>query len=203
MEPVLKPLFNTQTFLKLMVLMMLTFVTTNTVMAQQKPKAEAPKLPDSVKIAVIDMNVIRQSSKAVKDINKQLTTYANEYQKEMQKEDKALKAANDKLVKKRTILAREAFIAERKKFEQKLVAVQRLVQKRKQDLNKSRNDALLVVNEKLSKIIADYAEEKNIGLIVRRNQAILVSNQLDITDALLKKLDQALPSVKVEKPGKK
>ena len=198
----MKTLINTQSMFKLFVLIGLLVISAGNVMAQQKTK-KSTALPDSVKIAVINLNVIRRNAKVVVDISKQISVYAKSYQEEVQKEDKALKAANAKLLQKRTILAREAFVAERKKFEQKVVAMQRLVQKRKQDLNKARSDAMLVVEEQLSKIIADLAEKQDIGIIVRQNQVILSSKQLDITDTVLAQLDKVLPSHKVAKLGKK
>ena len=53
----------------------------------------------------------------------------------------------------------------------------------------------------LNKIINQVAKEQSLGLILRKNQTILVATELDITPDVLKRLDTALPSLKVSDPG--
>ncbi len=53
----------------------------------------------------------------------------------------------------------------------------------------------------LNKIITDVSKEQSLGLILRKNQTILVAKELDITPHVLKRLDTALPSLKVSDPG--
>ena len=79
--------------------------------------------------------------------------------------------------------------------------VQRTVQKRKKDLERVAAEAVKKVEAVLNKIITDVANEQSLGLILRKNQTVLVANELDITPHVLKRLDTALPSLKVSDPG--
>ena len=62
-------------------------------------------------------------------------------------------------------------------------------------------EAVKKVEAVLNKIITDVANEQSLGLILRKNQTVLVANELDITPHVLKRLDTALPSLKVSDPG--
>jgi len=154
-----------------------------------------------VSLAVIDTDVIRRDSAVVKDIRNQLGKYRNVIQAAIQKEEEALRSANQELARKRAILAPDTFAEERRKFEARLVKVQRAVQKRKQNLERVRLEAMKKVHAVLNKIITDVATQHGLGLILRKRQTVLVAKSLDITGVVLKRLDTALPSLKVSDPG--
>ena len=77
---------------------------------------------------VLDIGVIRRDAASVKSIREQIITYQNKLQGELQKEQDALRTAQQELAKKQTLLAPEAFADERRKFEQRVVNVQQMVQ---------------------------------------------------------------------------
>ncbi len=152
-------------------------------------------------MAVIDTEVIRRKSMAFKDIGAQISKYRKAIQADIQKDEEALRSANDELARKRAILAPETFAEERRQFEERLVQVQRTVQKRKKGLERVGFEALKKVEAVLNKIITEVAKEQSLGLILRKNQTVLVATELDITPHVLKRLDTALPALKVSDPG--
>ncbi len=152
-------------------------------------------------MAVIDTNVIRRNSRAFKDIGAQIAKYRSAIQADIQKEEEALRSANEELARKRAILAPETFAEERRQFEERLVQVQRTVQKRKKGLDRVAAEAVKKVEAVVNKIIADVVKEQSLGLILRKSQTVHVATELDITPRVLKRLDTALPSLKVSDPG--
>jgi len=152
-------------------------------------------------MAVIDTAVIRRNSKAFKDLRAQIVKYRNAIQADIQKDEEALRSANEELARKRAILAPETFAEERRQFEERLMQVQRTVQNRKKDLDRVAAAAVKKVEAVLNKIINEVAKEQSLGLILRKNQTVLVAKELDITPYVLKLLDTALPSLKVSDPG--
>lgn len=160
----------------------------------------APKTATILNIAVLDMASIRRNATVVKNVLGQLRAYRDGFRKRIQKEDTALKSANQELAKKRTLLSPEAFSQERRKFEKKVVEVQRLVQVSKKALDKVNSKAMLEVDKTLNAIIKKIAEKKNLSLILRTDVTILTSRSLDITEDVLKELNVLLPKVQVEKP---
>lgn len=172
---------------------------------QAKPAKEqaGPKIiPLIIPLGVLDVRAILRNAGAVKSIREQITKYGNQFEKEIQKERDDLRKANQELARQRTILAPEAFAKERRKFEQKVVDVQRLVQRRQRELEKSRKEAMDAVNKTYIKIVANLATERDIAVILRKSGIAYSVPALDITGEILALLDKNLPTVKVAKPGK-
>lgn len=184
------------------------FLVASPSLAQQKTpeKASAGKrkiveLPFPV--AILDVQSILRDAKAVKSIRDQITAFGSKFEKEIEKERNAIRKANQELARQRTILAPEAFAEKRRKFEQRVVDVQRLVQQRQRELDKSRNNAMVLVNKSYIEIVSGIAQERNLALILKKVQTAFSVRSLDITEDVLSLLNKKLPTVKVVKPGKK
>ena len=155
-----------------------------------------------IPVAIIDVQVILVDAKAVKNIREQITKFGTQFEEEIEKERNEIRTANQELARQRTILSPEAFAEKRRKFEQRVVKVQRLVQQRQRELDKSRNEAMIVLNKAYTEIVWKIAKELNLAVILRKNQTAYAVPSLDITRKVLTRLDEKLPTVKVSKPGK-
>jgi len=155
-----------------------------------------------IPIAVIDVQKILIDALAVKNIRQQITKYGTSFEEEIEKDRKEIRTANQELARQRTILSPEAFAEKRRKFEQRVVEVQRLVQQRQRELDKSRNEAMMVVNKSYTEIVWKIANELNLAVILRKSQTAYAIPTLDITKEVLTRLDKKLPTVKVSNPGK-
>jgi len=153
-----------------------------------------------VKLAVINVEAIRRASLAVKSISEQIGKHRSAFQAEIQKEEEALRNANQELARQRTLLSAEAFAAKRQEFEQKVTSVQRLVQERKLKLDRAQGEAMGKVQDTLNEIVTTIANERELALILSKEQTILAAKPLDITAEVLSRLDKALPAVKVSEP---
>jgi len=155
------------------------------------------------KVVVINIEKIRRQSKAVRNIQAQIEGIRKTFQSQIQKEETVLKAANHELGKKRSVLTPAAFAQERRKFEKRVVEIQRMVQSKKQSLSKVQAEAMSKVQNKLDVIITAFAQERKISLVLRRSQTILVARAYEVTGEILRQLDAQLAKVKVKKPGTK
>ena len=160
--------------------------------AQQKPSNI-----NALNIAVLNMLSIRRNALVILDINKQISEGQKIVREGIKKEENTLRIANQDLAKKRPVLSPEAYTLERKKFEQNVIKVQRLVQKRKQDLNKAKISALGKVEKTINQIITEIAKERGYLIILGSDQTILSSKKLDITAEVLKRLNKVLSVLKV------
>ena len=156
-----------------------------------------------LKIAVLDLNAIRTKSIAIKSIRTQIEKYRKTFQKNIKKEEDALRVANQKLAKRRTLLSPDAFAKERRLFEKNVVVVQKLARQHKLDLERSLNKAMLVVEKKMNSIMADVATKRGTSLVLRRQNTILADRSMDMTEEVLKRLNAELKMVSVKKPGNK
>lgn len=160
---------------------------------------EAP----SVRLAILDVGRVLRDASAVNGIRSQLTSYMDSYRADTQKEEQSLRGAQDELGRKRTILSADAFAAERSKLEKRLGDAQAKVQDRRQSLERVHAEAMQKVQDVLANIVTAVGNEKNLTLILRKDQTIFAAQSFDITEEVLKRLDKELPSVKIGNPGKK
>ena len=157
--------------------------------------------PIRVKIAVIDVSGIRRSAAAVKDIGRQIQEYQTALGGEIRVEEEELRNATQELNRQRAILAPEVFAEERRKFEARVISVQRKVQQGKQAINKVLNEAMRKVQDALNSVIVELARENQLTLVLRKDQTVLVATALEITKPALERLDQRLSTVKVSPPA--
>ncbi len=177
-------------------------VSENPAVAQEPPKKPAEADYSYINVAVIDIGEIRRKASVVKDIRNQIGKFRDAFQADIQKEEEVLRDADKELARKRTILTPDAFAEERRKFQQRVVEVQRLVQKRKQELDRAMANAMRKVELTLTDIVADIAKKKKLTLILRKEQTVLVAPALSITKEVLQIVEEKMPSLKIPDIGK-
>lgn len=164
-------------------------------------RAQSTEAVQTLPVAIVDMKAVRQKSSAIVSIREQITKYRSGFQAQISQEEEELRSANQELARQRTLLSAEAFAEERKKFETRLGDVQRLVQKRRQELDQLRDSAMAEVQALLNAIITEIANERGAILVLQRSQTVLAARQLEITDVVIERLNQKLPNVVVPPPG--
>lgn len=178
------------------VAMALTVALAMPVHAQQAKKGP----PKVFKIAIIDIEAIRRDAVALKDARQQVAKYQASFQAEIQKEESALRTANQELARQRSILSPEAFNEERRKFEQRLIEVQRKVQQRKQQLDELQLGVMQKMNEAMAEVVGEIATEDQYTVILRLDQAVFAADTHLITKKVLDRLNKKLPTIKVSEP---
>lgn len=174
----------------------LTFVNSE-VSAQDQSTSVAPTIP----IAIVDMKAVRQKSSAMASVRSQISEYRSGFQSQIQQEEEQLRAANQELARQRSILSADAFAEERKKFETRLAEVQRLVQKRRQELDQLREQSMVDIQSGLNEVIAEIARERGIILVLQREQTVLAARSLEITTEVIERLNVKIPNVVVPPPS--
>jgi outer membrane protein len=155
----------------------------------------------SLRMAVLDIERVRLDAVAVRDIRSKLGSYLDVYRADTQKEEQEIRTAQDELAGKRAILSPDAYAEERKKLEDRLAEAQGRVQRRRQALERVNVEAMERVKQSLEAIVSEIAAERQLTLIIRKDQAVFATPSIDITDEVLKRLDQRLPSVQISDPG--
>jgi Skp family chaperone for outer membrane proteins len=156
---------------------------------------------NTIKIGVIDISMIIRDALAFNSVREQIGKYRKVFQAEIQKEEEALRNANQELTRQRSLLSAEAFAAKRADFEKRVAGVQRLVQQRKQNLDRAQGASMGKIQKSLQEILTTFASEQDISLILRTDQTILASKELLITKVVLDRLNTAMPTIKVAPPA--
>jgi Skp family chaperone for outer membrane proteins len=164
-----------------------------------QPRSVRAELPVSV-VAVVDVQYILQESVASKSIQKQLDAQRQTYQNEISKQEEKLRAAEQELNRERGNLSADAFGQKRREFEHQVADVQRTVQARKRVLDQAFNESMTKVRDTVLQIVTEVAGEQKATLVLAKQQVVLAEKSLDLTFAVLDRVNTKLPTVTVTVP---
>ncbi len=163
--------------------------------AQQTPPA--PAAAPALNILVVDVQALLQNSKSAKTVRQQIEQKRTEYQKEMSAQEGVLRQEHDTLQRQQGSLSAEAFNQKGREFQQKLNDFDKSMQGKRQVLEKANSEALEKINEVMLKIIADIAKERKANMVFLRSELVLFDQNFEVSDEVLQKLDEQLPTVTV------
>lgn len=166
-------------------------------------QAETPaKLPSPV-IAIVDVQRILQESLAAKSAQKQLEAQRSKFQNEIEGEENELRRAEQDLVKQRSQLPAQAYADREQQLRQRFITVENHVQERRKVLDQAYTDSMNKVRSGVLDVVDRVARERGANLAIVKQQALWTDQPLDITDEVLKLLDQKMPKADVATPTDK
>ena len=167
----------------------------------QAPTPPPPPAPltasQNLTVMVVDVQALLQNSKAAKMVRSQIEQKRGEYTKEISHQEESLRAERDALQRQQASLSPESLNQKGRDFQQKVNDLERNVQSKRQALEKSNGDALQKIQEEMLKIIADIAKSRKSNLVFQRTDLVLFDQTFDVTDEVLQKLDEQMPTLTV------
>ena len=154
-------------------------------------------------IAVVDVPLVLQDSKAGKVIQKALENQRESYTRDMSGREDKLRQANQELDRQRGALSQEAYNQKRRDFEQSFADFQRDVQARRKAIEQGFNEAMQTLHSSVLEVIAGLVQERGITMVLAKQQVVIVENSLDMTREVLERVDKKTPSVAVKFPSVK
>ena len=151
-------------------------------------------------IITVDVQQILRDSLVAKDVQAQMDQRTDRYTKEVSSQENDLQKTQDELEQERTKLAPDAFNTRMREFQQRYDALDSRVQTTRQALQQSYNDAMTKVENTALQIIADIAAERKANLVVAKAAVLFEAQELDITQEVIKRLDNKLPKVDLAPP---
>lgn len=173
--------------------------------AQQKPAGQAPApvpaanpLPSpGLNVLVVDVQSLLQNSKSAKMVRQQIEAKRAEYAKEISHQEDLLRRERDTLQRQQASLSPQALNQKGREFQQKVNDLDRSVQSKRQALERSNADALEKIQGAMLRIITDIAKKRKANLVFQRSELVLFDQGFDVTDEVLQKLDEELPTLTV------
>ena len=150
------------------------------------------------KIVVLDMKYVLNNSKAGKGAQEFLKKSFNDNAKKFSAMEKALKKEESDLLGKRTILTKEEYGKKSDALRKKVIDYQ---SQRRASLDKiatQRAKSRETLINKIKPIVDSYIKENNISIVMDKKNMIGGLNKYDITNIIVKKLNEELPSIKIE-----
>ncbi|MAF98630.1 MAG: hypothetical protein CMH26_08355 [Micavibrio sp.] len=149
------------------------------------------------KIGVVDVRYIMSQSSAAKSILEQRKSMQESFLKEISGSEQKLRDDEQALAKKRESLSAEDFIDEKKEFELKVYKAQNEAQQKKKTLEERVAKAMNTLQEKLVSVIQELAEEKGYDLVLTKQNIIVGTDSIDLTEDAMKRLNKELSNVKL------
>jgi outer membrane protein len=155
--------------------------------------------PPQAKIVVLDRAAILQFSKVGQDIARQMQTYANQAKNDLQAQGRALQSEGRTLQQQVAILAPDVKQKRLEAFQAKERALQGVAQRKDEQLKAGFAQARATMEQALGPILQQLVKERGANLVLDK-QAVVFANAsgFDITGDAINRLNQKLPSIKVD-----
>lgn len=167
------------------------------------PVAAAPALAQIAAapvVVIVDVQQILRDSLVAKNVQAQMDRRTQRYTQEVTQEENELRQTQNELERQRTALTPDAFNAKMRAFEQRYDALDNSVQVTRQALQKSYNDAMTKVENTALQIISNIAAERKANLVLTKAAVLFEAPGMDITQEVIRRLDQKLPQVTLAAP---
>ena len=136
-------------------------------------------------------------SKAGKSVINKLNKTNESNVKKFKKIEDNLKKEESDLIKKRNVLSKEEF---EKKLNSLNIKISDYRKQRKsaiENVTKQRLTASADFAKKIKPILGEYAKENNIDIIIQKKNIIMGKSSLDITNEILKIVDNKISNLKI------
>lgn len=149
------------------------------------------------KIAVVDVQYLMENSKAYISTRKQIDEISNALHNKMTSKEASLKKEEEALINKRGVIDNAKLEKEIETFNNKISTIQMDIQQKKTELEQLHGEAVSKIQGYVTQIITTMASEKNFNVAIPSSQLLYATPSLDITEEVLLRLNEALPSVEI------
>ena len=150
------------------------------------------------KTVYLDLNMIMANSNAGKSINSQLEDNHKKNIANFKKLEEALKNEEAKIISQKTVISKED-------FEKKIMNLRDKANKYRKErndsinnLNNQRLDATQKMITLIRPILSEYSDNNSISLIIQKRNIVIGKTSLDITDDILKIVDEKIEKISIE-----
>jgi len=166
-------------------------------LAQGHP-GPAPQAITAPKILVIDRQTLLRASKVGQDIARQVQALTKSAEAELKGENESLHREGQTLQQHVAILAPDVKAQKIRAFQAKQQAFQARVQLRQNQIRYGVMLAQKQVETAAGPIVQSIMQERGANLLIDRQAIVIGAPGLDVTAVAIQRLDQKLPSVKVQ-----
>ncbi len=150
------------------------------------------------KILYLDVNYLINQSDSGKYINDELKKINDKNVEEFIKQEELIKSEEEKLLSQKNILKEEEFNNKVFELKNKYKSYREYKDKKNNDLKTLRNNAANKLLEIINKILAEYSIKNEVYLIVDKKNIIIGKTELDVTNDILKLLNDKIKKVELK-----
>jgi len=146
-------------------------------------------------IAVLDVQRVRRDAAAAQGIRAAVEAERTRVEDQIEAARRQILADEEQLRQQQAILAPEVLNQRRADLERRYQELRRRADQTNAALNNAVNQGMSTLRKEMANVLGDVMQERAINLTLPRAAVLLFDPQLDITDEVLARLDQRLPSV--------
>ena len=145
----------------------------------------------------IDFKYILNESKAGKKAQNSLKTKLENGLNRLKEQEKNIKEEEKKIIQQKKLITADEYKKKINGLRNKVSTLQKDRNKLLEDVSKQRTKARNELLKNLNPILKDYMKEKNIRIVLDKKSILLADENLNITDDIMKILNQKLNSIKL------
>ena len=153
--------------------------------------------PPSSNLGVIDMNEVLQKSDAIAKVREVLDQRNQEFQSSITEEELRLRQEERELNSAQGEIAEDEFAARYAQFEEDVVALQRSIQQQQSRFDLSMQQVNTRLEQELIKIVEEIAKDRQLTMVIQRNNVVIYDLSTDITDEALQRLNERTKNLTV------
>jgi outer membrane protein len=166
-------------------------------LANQAAIAQETTSAPPMKIGVVDINSVMGQSTAMIKIRAVIDEENQKFQKTIEAEQIELRAAEEDLNNKRSVLDEEEFNRRLKAFENRVIVLQQKVQRQRQGFDVALEEANNQIRQLLLKIISEIATEEGYALVMQKQNVVLFETEIDMSPEALSRLNERTKDMKI------
>ena len=149
------------------------------------------------KIVYIDMDLLISKSLAGKSINTQIKSQNKNNLEKFKKIETDIKREDEDISNKKNIISDDEYKKMVSQLNNKIKNYRAMVSENVDKNNKLKINATKKLIKKLNPILSDYSEKNSISIILQKRDIIIGKNSLNITDDIIKILDENVKEIKI------
>ena len=167
------------------------------VLAQDSNTSEVSRFTIQ-RVAIIDLARIIRETEATERVRKLLDEKSEEFQREFAEREVQLLEKEKELKARQSLITEDAYQEEVRAFQRDVATIQQDIQNKRQSLDRALQQAQDKIRSLATTIIAERASELEIDLVFKEDQLLIFRNQLNITEDVLKRLNDRTKDAQLE-----
>ena len=186
-------------YLKLLFCWVVCFGFGQTCFAQTGDSEESSKPMVAVKrIALVDLDGVLRNADANNRIRELLDVQRAKFQEEFRAVEVDLQQSERDLLSRRDLMVKEEYDKLVTAFQARVAELQKDIQYKRQTIDTAYQKALNSIRNLAIEEVTKIASEKKIDLILKRNSSVIFLPHLNISDEVLKRLNERTKDARIE-----
>ena len=150
------------------------------------------------KVVFIDINFIFQNSIVGKELNEQISKKENEINSEIKKFKNDIEVEKNEISSQKNVISVEEYNKKIKILETKIQEMNKLISKKRNELNKFKKNVETRFSKELNLIIEKYSTENSIDMILDKSNLLMARKELNITQQVINLFNENVKEINIK-----